>query len=95
MGAYNRLNGTYCCENPLGNINRLLRERWGFQGLVMTDWGAMNDRVPALEAGLDLEMPGQAVKMSLDRGSSRKGELDENMLDQAVERILEMVFKPM
>ena len=93
MGAYNRLNGIYCCENR-EILTDIHRQRWGFQGLVVTDWGAMNDRVAALEAGLDLEMPGPAVENeALILDAVRKGELDENILDQAVERILKMVFK--
>ena len=93
MGAYNRLNGTYCCENPL-LLNEILRERWGFQGLVMTDWGAMNARVTALKSGLELEMPGPAdTNDARIVEAVRSGELDIAVLDQAVERILEMVFK--
>ena len=93
MGAYNRLNGTYCCENPL-LLNEILRKRWGFHGLVMTDWGAMNARVAALESGLELEMPGPAdANDARIVEAVRSGELDIAVLDQAVERILEMVFK--
>ncbi len=56
MCSYNRINGVYSCENKW-LLNDVLREEWGFDGLVMTDWGAMNKRIPALKAGLDLEMP--------------------------------------
>src|SRR5512140_2809201 len=56
MGSYNRLNGTYACEHPY-LLHDILRTRWGFQGLVMSDWGATHSGAPALEAGLDLEMP--------------------------------------
>ncbi|NLN69658.1 MAG: glycosyl hydrolase [Chloroflexi bacterium] len=93
MGAYNRLNGAFCCENQ-SLLTAILRERWGFQGLVMTDWGAMNERVLALEAGLELEMPGPAdVNDARIVDAVRNGELDESVLDQAVTRILEMVFQ--
>lgn len=93
MGAYNRLNETYCCENS-DILHAVLREKWGFQGLVMTDWGAMNERVPALGAGLDLEMPGPADENdTFIVNAVRSGVLDEAVLDQAVGRILEMVFK--
>ena len=56
MCAYNRVNGTYCSEHEW-LLNKVLRDEWGFQGLVVTDWGAANDRVRGLSAGLDLEMP--------------------------------------
>ena len=56
MAAYNRLNGTYCCENK--ELLDLLRREWGFDGLVMSDWGAVNDVQRAMDAGMDLEMPG-------------------------------------
>ncbi len=56
MCAYNKLNGTFCSEHePL--LTSILRERWGFEGLVVTDWGAINDRAKAVSAGLELEMP--------------------------------------
>ncbi len=93
MGAYNKLNGTYCCEDPL-ILSKILKEKWGHKGLVMTDWGAMNERVPALIAGLALEMPGGSVENdAMIVTAIRSGELDETVLDQAVESILEMVFK--
>ena len=93
MGAYNRLNGEYSCENPF-LLREVLKERWGHKGLVMTDWGAMNERVPALKAGLELEMPGTGGENdALIITAVRSGDLDEAVLDQAVERILEMVFK--
>jgi beta-glucosidase len=93
MGAYNRLNGTYCCENPF-ILREVLKDKWGHTGLVVTDWGAMNERVPALKAGLELEMPGTTgVNDALIVKAVRSGEIDEITLDQAVERILEMIFK--
>jgi beta-glucosidase len=93
MGAYNRLNGTYCCENPF-ILRDLLKDKWGHSGLAVTDWGAMNERVPALKAGLDLEMPGSTGDNdALIVKAIRSGELDESVLDQAVERILKIIFK--
>ena len=92
MCAYNRLNGTYCCENPF-LLTETLKERWGHDGLVVTDWGAMNDRVPALKAGLELEMPGPSDdNCALIVDAVQSGELDEAILDQAVARILRVVF---
>ena len=57
MNSYNRLNGTYPCENK-EILTDVLRKDWGFDGYVMTDWGAMNCRADALKAGCNLEMPG-------------------------------------
>ena len=93
MCSYNRINGVYSCENDW-LLNKVLRDEWGFEGLVMTDWGAMDERVPSLKAGLDLEMPdchGETDKLIVKAVQS--GELEESVLDAAVERILTMVDK--
>lgn len=93
MCSYNRINGVYSCENDW-LLNKVLRDEWGFEGLVMTDWGAMDERVPSLKAGLDLEMPdchGETDKLIVKAVQS--GELEEPVLDPAVERILTMVDK--
>lgn len=93
MCSYNRINGIYSCENDW-LLNKVLRDEWGFEGLVMTDWGAMDERVPSLKAGLDLEMPdchGETDKLIVKAVQS--GELEESVLDTAVERILTMVDK--
>ena len=93
MCSYNRINGVYSCENDW-LLNKVLRDEWGFEGLVMTDWGAMDERVPSLKAGLDLEMPdchGETDKLIVKAVQS--GELEEPVLDTAVERILTMVDK--
>ncbi len=93
MCAYNKLNGTYCSEHHWLLVD-LLKEEWGFEGFVVSDWGAVHDRVAALQGGLDLEMPGpkpgrvQAVIQAVQDGS-----LDEAVLDEAVRRILEIVYK--
>ena len=93
MCSYNRINGVYSCENDW-LLNKVLRDEWGFEGLVMTDWGAMDERVPSLKAGLDLEMPdchGETDKLIVKAVQSE--ELEEPVLDTAVERILTMVDK--
>lgn len=93
MCSYNRINGVYSCENDW-LLNKVLRDEWGFEGLVMTDWGAIDERVPSLKAGLDLEMPdchGETDKLIVKAVQS--GELEEPVLDTAVERILTMVDK--
>lgn len=93
MCSYNRINGVYACENQY-LMNEILKEEWGHQGLVVTDWGAMNERVPALKAGVDLEMPGPSTENDARiLAAVRSGELDEAVLDQAVERILTLIFK--
>jgi beta-glucosidase len=93
MCSYNKLNGTYAAENHR-LLTEILKEEWGFEGLVVSDWGAVHDRVEALEAGLDLEMPGpreRRVQAVID--AVRSGKLDESVLDEAVNRILNIVFK--
>lgn len=93
MCAYNKINGTYASDHKY-LMNDILKEEWGHEGLVVTDWGAMNERVTALKAGLELEMPG--AKNGNDElivAAVQAGELDEAVLDNAVERILVMIFK--
>lgn len=93
MCAYNRLNGEYCSENE-SLLTGILREEWGFDGLVVSDWGAVNQRVRGLKAGLDLEMPGG--KMENDQKivqAVQHGDLDEADLDRCVERILTLIQK--
>ncbi len=93
MCAYNRVNGAYGSENHK-LLSEILKDEWGFEGFVVSDWGAVHDRVAALKGGLDLEMPGprefrtQAVVEAV-----RGGELDEAVLDESVRRILGIVFK--
>jgi len=93
MCSYNKLNCTYAAENHR-LLTEILKEEWGFEGFVVSDWGAVHDRVDALKAGLDLEMPGpreRRVKAVMD--AIRSGKLDESVLDEAVRRILDIVFK--
>jgi beta-glucosidase len=93
MCSYNKINGTYSAENHW-LLTEILKEEWGFDGLVVSDWGAVHDRVEALLAGLDLEMPGpreRRVKAVID--AVRSGKLDESVLDESVHRILDIVFK--
>jgi beta-glucosidase len=86
MCAYNRVNGTYCGENDW-LLNRVLRDEWGFEGLVVSDWGATNDRVAGLESGLDLEMPGGSGANDVRiRAAVESGRLAEAVLDRAVTR---------
>lgn len=92
MCAYNKVNGTYCSENQY-LLTDILRDEWGYEGIVVSDWGAVNDRVRGLLAGLDLEMPGSnGERDSQIAEAVRRGEIPEHMLDQAVKRILKIVF---
>lgn len=93
MGAYNKLNGTYLCENKL-ILTDILRDEWGFDGYIMSDWGAMNDRVDELKAGCELEMPGMTDRTDKEIiAAVQSGDLDEELLNRAVERFLTVVFK--
>lgn len=93
MNSYNRLNGTYLCENK-EILTDILRDEWGFDGYVMTDWGAMNDRVSALKAGCELEMPASSGITDAEIVAAVKdGTLAEEVLDQACERILNIVYR--
>lgn len=93
MCSYNMINGEYSCENKR-LLSDILRQEWGYNGLVMTDWAAMNERVKALSAGLELEMPGPAGENdALIVKAVQSGELPMEVLDTAVRRILQMVNK--
>lgn len=93
MCSYNKINGTYAAQNHL-YLTETLRDQWGFDGYVMSDWGAVNNRVEDLKAGLDLEMPGcMGVNDRLIVGAVLSGELDEDVVDEAVEHILNIVFR--
>lgn len=92
MCSYNRVNNTFACENEW-LLTDVLRKEWGFDGLVMTDWGAMDDRVRSLKAGLELEMPGPGewnVKKIVK--AVKEGELEQEVLDIAVEKLLTLIL---
>ena len=93
MSAYNRVGGAYCTENAYLQ-NSILREEWGFEGVVMSDWGAVNNRVKGLQNGNDLEMPssnGFGTRKICE--AVRNGTLDEEYLDIAADRILTLIEK--
>lgn len=93
MCSYNRLNGVYASENPW-LLTEVLRKEWGFAGYVVSDWGAVSDRVAGVAAGLDLEMPASGgINDRKIVEAVRAGRLDESLVDQAVERILNIVFR--
>lgn len=88
MTSYNKTNGVYGSENPL-TLTELLRNEWGFEGFVMTDWGAVNDHVAGVAAGCDLEMPSSGkFTDQLLADAVRNGRLPIETLNRAVRRIL-------
>lgn len=93
MCSYNKINGIYAAAHHK-YLTETLRDQWGFDGYVMSDWGAVNDRVADLKAGLDLEMPGsEGVNDKLIVEAVKNGTLEESVLDTAVERILNIVYR--
>jgi beta-glucosidase len=91
MCAYNKVNGVYASQNAR-LLTTILRDEWGFDGLVVSDWGAVHDRVAALVAGLDLEMPPDlGVSDAAIVTAVRTGQLEEGVLDTAVARVLQLV----
>lgn len=93
MCAYNRLNGVYCAENKW-LLTDVLRRDFGFEGIVVTDWGAENDRVEGLLAGQELEMPfsGGANDRKIAQ-AVRDGKISEGFLDQMVDRLIDLAKK--
>lgn len=93
MCSYNKINGTYAAEHKEA-LTDILREEWGFDGFVVSDWGAVNNRVPDLEAGLDLEMPASGgINDRQIVEAVKEGRMKEAVLDRAVERILNIVYR--
>jgi len=87
MGSYNLINGTHATEHPY-LLNTILRDEWGFDGYVVTDWGALCSKVDSIKAGLDLQMPGDPASDKKLAQAVRSGQVEEALLDQACERIL-------
>ncbi|WAP53206.1 glycoside hydrolase family 3 C-terminal domain-containing protein [Arthrobacter sp. ATA002] len=91
MAAYNKVNGLHAAENPwlLGTV---LRDTWGYEGVVVSDWGAVTDRAAALAAGLDLEMPSSAGLGTAELAAGLEaGTVSEEQVNTSVERILALV----
>ncbi|NUQ99674.1 MAG: glycoside hydrolase family 3 protein, partial [Streptomyces sp.] len=87
MGAYNKVNGTFSCENKT-LLTDILRDRWGFDGWVMTDWFAAHSTVAAITAGLDMEMPDGAHFGTALKSAVQNGSVPERHVDRSVRRIL-------
>jgi len=93
MCSYNRINGTYASENPW-LLTEVLRNEWGFEGYVMSDWGAVSNRVAGVAAGLDLEMPASGgVNDRKIVEAVKAGKLDEKAVDLCCERILNIIYR--
>ncbi|MEL5991612.1 glycoside hydrolase family 3 C-terminal domain-containing protein [Microbacterium phosphatis] len=88
MCAYNKVNGVYASRNPW-LLTDVLRRDWGFTGAVVSDWGAVSDRVESVRAGMDLEMPGSDGTTDREVAAAvREGRLDEDLVDESVRRVL-------
>jgi len=93
MCSYNRINGVFASENRW-LLTDVLRDEWGFEGLVVSDWGAVNDRVSALRAGLDLEMPGTGgITDAQVVGAVNDGTLDAAALDASAQRNADLAVR--
>ena len=93
MCSYNKLNGVWTSEDPW-LLTSVLRDDWGFDGLVVSDWGAVNDRVVGVAAGLDLEMPASGGRTDAQLVAAvRAGTLPESVLDTAAARAIDLVRK--
>lgn len=91
MTAYNKVNGTYCGEHP-DLIGGILRDEWGFDGLVMSDWFGTHSTAPAARAGLDLEMPGPSAWLGPSLAAAvRSGEIGESVVDGQVRHMLRLM----
>ena len=93
MCAYPKLNGTHCSDHK-ELLTDILRDEWGFDGMVVTDWGAMNDRIEGFRAGCDLNMPGGSDYMEKEvLAAVKAGTLPERCVDDSARRVLKMVFR--
>ncbi len=93
MNAYNKINGVYASENH-HTQQEILRDEWGFEGLIVTDWGASVDRIPGLINGTDLEMPSSGdLNTKLIVKAVQNGELDEAVLNERVDAVVDLIVK--
>ncbi|NCP52921.1 MAG: beta-glucosidase [Flavobacteriales bacterium] len=92
MSSYNKINGIYASENE-DLLTKLLRDEWGYEGFVMTDWFAGRDAVAQMIAGNDLLMPGTNLQYNAILEAVKSGKLDETILDRNIGKILKQYFK--
>lgn len=93
MSAYNKINGEFANENK-HLLKDILRDEWGYEGVVVTDWGGNNDRVEGLKCGNELEMPTTSGETNREIVEAvRSGKLAESVLDECVDRLLTLIFE--
>ncbi|MGI6136559.1 MAG: glycoside hydrolase family 3 C-terminal domain-containing protein [Christensenellales bacterium] len=93
MCSYNRVNGEYASQHK-ELLHSILKEEWGFKGIVISDWGAVDDRVKGVDAGLHLEMPSSnGIRDQWIVDAVREGKLDEARLDEIILELLEYIYK--
>lgn len=93
MCAYNKINGRHCSDNE-ELLTGILRNEWGHDGIVVTDWGAMSNRIDGFKAGCDLSMPGGSDYMETEVADAvRNGSLSEKMIDETVDRMITLILK--
>lgn len=93
MCSYNKVNGVFASENPL-LLREILKEEWGFEGVLVSDWGAVNNKDKALAAGLDLQMPGYTGDHTSKIAQLvKEGALSEAVIDEAVTRVLHIILR--
>ena len=93
MCAYPKLNGVHCSDHK-ELLTDILRREWGFDGMVVTDWGAMNDRIEGFRAGCDLNMPGGSAYMEKEvLAAVKAGTLPESAVDDSARRVLKLVLR--
>lgn len=93
MNSYNRINGIYASQNEHLQ-EEILRNEWGFEGLLVTDWGSSVDRIPGLKYGTDLEMPSSSdINTKKIIAAVQNGELDESILDKRVDNVVALIMK--
>lgn len=93
MASYNKINGVHTWANPW-LLTKVLREEWGFDGVVMSDWSSVTDPVAAVQAGLDLEMPAEPGRVTQLRAAVESGVLDPSIVDAAVARLTALAATP-
>ena len=93
MCAYNKVNGEHCSDSKK-LLTDILRKEWGYDGIVVTDWGAMGDRIAGFEAGCDLNMPGGSDYMESEvEQAVKEGRIKESVIDENVDRMLDLILK--
>lgn len=92
MCAYNKINAVWCAENPL-LLSEILKDEWGYEGFVISDWGAVQNTAKSIKAGLDFHMPANEIIEQEIKDALAKGEITEAHLDRALERVLGFLLK--